>query len=525
MNNGTAGGGAALASAKHRFSFNAFCNSIGFLTQIVSAFIVTPILVHGLGDARYGIWGFVGQTVSTMDLLDFGLGIAVDRFLARHHARDDREEMSRVLSTGLAMALVPLALAAAGGVGLALWAPHFSNFPVAYARETQITIVFIALSVGAMVPGSVLNSGLAALSRYDLLTLRNTVWIAVRALLYWIVLRAGFGLIAVAVVTLAVELAALAFGATLARRLLPWVRLRPRLVSRSTARSLLSFSTFAFLLMVASRMIFSCDNIVVGWALGPVAVAFYAIAGGLAEQLRQSTKILTRLYSVLATQIHALDDAAAMRQLFVTGSRLAMMMVLPGCIGLCLLGPQFLQLWLGPEFRAHSSGILVLLTVTVASFALATSCTQVLYGMNRHRYNAMLSLIEAGANLALSLILVRKMGAIGVAWGTAIPAVLIEAVVLPLFTLRQVCLAPAAYFSRTIVQPMLVGTPLIAWCWFWRASGWVEGWFSLIAVALAGLAIFALALRLYGIADEERAYLRRFLRRLPPRVLDLLLGA
>lgn len=41
--------------------------------------------------------------------------------------------------------------------------------------------------------------------------------------------------------------------------------------------------------------------------------------------------------------------------------------------------------------------------------------------MGRHRVLASVLLLEGAVNLLLSLFLVRRMGIIGVAWGTAIP--------------------------------------------------------------------------------------------------------
>lgn len=513
-------GAAALAGAKQRFSINALSNSAGFLIQILAAFIVTPIVVHGLGNVDYGIWGLIGQTVTSLSLLDFGIGIAVARYFAFHNARDDREEMGRVASTGLLLSMAPFTVSILIGALAAAWAPSLLHLAPALVHEVRVTILLMAGAVAFMFPGGVLSAAIPALSRYDLLTLRTSLWIALRGLLYWVVLRLGWGLIGVAAVALGVELLAIALGAYLAWGLVPWLRLRFRLVSRTTLRSLLGFSGYAFLLTISLRVIFSCDNLVVGWALGPVAVAFYAVAGGLAEQLRMSTKVLTTLYSALATQIHALESAAddagdGLRRLFLTGSRLALLLVLPGVVGLCLLGPQFLQLWLGPQFRLHSSGILVLLTLTVASFALATSSTQILYGMNRARWNALFSLAEAVGNLSLSVILVWKMGAIGVAWGTAIPAFAFEAVVLPLYTARQVQLPALTFLREAWGRPLLVSTPLIGWCWAWRLSGRVVGWPSLIAVALGGLALYAVCLRAYGVAADERPYLHRALARWP----------
>jgi|GEM_PF-826947 len=518
-------GAASLAGAKQRFSRNAVWNLFGFLAQVGCAFAVVPILVHGLGGVQYGIWTLIGQTITGMNLLDFGLSIGVSRYFARHHARDDRAEISRLLSTGLAVSLVPAVLILLGGAGLAVWAPRFFHFPPALDLQVRVAIMLVALAGALMIPGTILGSAIPALSRFDLQQLRNILWLSLRALLYWVVLRQGWGLVAVAAVALGVEIAGLTFGAVLARRLVPWIELSWRHVSRQTLRPLMTFSFFAFLLSVSSQLIFYTDNIVVGAVLGPLAVAYFSVAGGLVDQLRGSLKIVTTLYANLAAQIHAIEGLVQMRELFLVGSRLAMLLILPGCIGLALLGPEFLQLWLGGVYRDHSTAILLVLIAVVAVFALSISCTQVLYGMNRHRINAYVSLAEAGANLALSIVLVRRMGAIGVAWGTLIPALLFELVVLPIYTLRQLQVSLGRYLSGVIARPALVGLPMAAWCGLCHRRHWVQGWAQLVAAIAFGLVLFALALRTYGIEAPERQVLERKLAGISPRARRLLLGA
>src|SRR6185437_10612737 len=136
-------GVASLAGAKQRFSRNAIWNLLGFLTQIGCAFVVVPILVHGLGGVQYGIWTLIGQTITGMNLLDFGLSIGVGRFFARHHAQDDREEISRLLSTGLAVSIIPAALMLLGGAALAIWAPRFFHFPPALDLQVRVAIMLV----------------------------------------------------------------------------------------------------------------------------------------------------------------------------------------------------------------------------------------------------------------------------------------------------------------------------------------------------------------------------------------------
>ncbi|HEY7837266.1 MAG TPA: polysaccharide biosynthesis C-terminal domain-containing protein [Terriglobales bacterium] len=522
---GTSTGSAALEGAKQRFSRNAAFNAGAALVDIVVGFVIVPLVVHGLGEVSYGIWVLVGQGIAGMGLADFGMSITVVRFLAQHNARDDRDAVQRLMSTSLLYSFLPAVLVLCGGGLFAVWAPQWFHLPAALVFDTRLTIAFMATALALNFPAAVLNAAIPACSRYDYLAWCKIVLQVLRAVLYWAVLAAGWGLAGVAAAALASEIVSAGLGVYLAHALLPWLRLSRRAVSWETLRPLLGFSVYAFLLMVAVQAIFGIDNLVVGWALGPVAVAFYGLAAGLAERLRASLKVVTTLYAPLAAQMHALERHDEMRQLFLLGSRLTLLLVMPACLGLCLLGPDFLQLWVGASYRQHSSAILILLAAAVAFFALDMPCTQVLYGMGRHRFNALLSCAEGGANLVLSLILVRFWGGVGVAWGSFIPALVCEAFILPAYTLRHIQLKPWPYYRSVLLRPLAVAAPAAGWFLAWHESGWVVSWFRFAATVLGGLLVYMWALRAYGIGAEESGYLRRALGRLPPVVLAWLLPA
>ena len=52
--------------------------------------------------------------------------------------------------------------------------------------------------------------------------------------------------------------------------------------------------------------------------------------------------------------------------------------------------------------------------------------------MEKHKRIALWAIGEAVANFALSIILVRRIGIYGVAWGTTIPSVIVELFLWPI---------------------------------------------------------------------------------------------
>src|SRR5689334_7759573 len=86
-----------------RTVFNVLTNWGAVLLGMSISFVLSPFLVHHLGDARYGLWGVIGSIIGYLGLLDFGIRVGVTRFVARHDATGDREAATRLVSTALGL--------------------------------------------------------------------------------------------------------------------------------------------------------------------------------------------------------------------------------------------------------------------------------------------------------------------------------------------------------------------------------------------------------------------------------------
>src|ERR1700737_714662 len=96
-----------------RIVTNAAANWIGFAAQLVVAFFMSPILVHGLGAPRYGIWSLVESILAYLMLFDLGVAASVVRYIARFEANGDQDRLNRIFSTSLCIfAVAGLAVAA-----------------------------------------------------------------------------------------------------------------------------------------------------------------------------------------------------------------------------------------------------------------------------------------------------------------------------------------------------------------------------------------------------------------------------
>src|SRR4029077_21231774 len=82
---------------------NVLTNYLRFFLAGVIGFLVTPVMVHLLGDGDYGLWVTVFSLTGYFGLFDQGIRPSLVRYVARDHARGDTEGLQRTINTALAL--------------------------------------------------------------------------------------------------------------------------------------------------------------------------------------------------------------------------------------------------------------------------------------------------------------------------------------------------------------------------------------------------------------------------------------
>ena len=239
------------------------------------------------------------------------------------------------------------------------------------------------------------------------------------------------------------------------------------------------------------------DALVIGAFLAPQFITYFAVAARLLEYAKNSLRAATTVLTPAVSAFEARGDSRAIRAVFIDSTRYVLWFILPVQAGLHLLGKPFLALWMGPEYGGWSYPTLVILALPLSLLMSQSVSGRVLYGLGQLRWFTVVVVLEAVANLLLSLALVRPFGIEGVAWGTTIPNIVGNLVVaVHVCGLLNVPLGD--YLRKSFRKPLAVVCPLAA-VW-WAAATWapLHHWPSLIMVAVIGLAGYAV---IAGIAE------------------------
>lgn len=484
---------------------NILTNWAAFIVGTAITLVLSPIVVHALGDVRYGVLGVIGSVVGYLGLLDLGMRVGVTRFVARHHATGDQVALNRVLTTTFGMFAAAGAVAIVIGVLLGLALPRWADIPADLARESSGAIVIGAVTVGVGLLGGVFGGNLAGRQQFALANLIDLGTEVVRAVAVVLVLRAGGGLIAISLVQLgAVGTRGILYLAA-SRRLQPGLRVSRADWDLATLREMFLFSSYTMILHACGIVIFSTDAMVIA-ALMPVAqVTIFTIAANLGQAALQVLGGVSRVAYPLISARQATGGTSGTTGLVRDSVRLSTIIVLPIVVSFLVRGPTFIKLWMGPEYGGPSGQVLQILALGLCAFASYQVLASNIIALNLHRGLVVPFVFEALANLGTSLALGYFLGVTGVAWGTTLPRVALALGFAPWFARRTLGLGVREYAMHAWIRPLAsmlpfgVASALIEL--FWPAPNLVV-FFAQVALALP---LAVLGAWVVGLEERERS--------------------
>jgi O-antigen/teichoic acid export membrane protein len=476
-----------------RYVLSAATNWAAFAATLLVAFFLSPYLVRTLGDGRYGVWVFVESILAYFTLFDLGIAACVVRFVARHHAAGEHDQLNRLVSSCLALFLALGALAFLAGLALTpVVAPLMAKSGMDPAEITGFMLLMLG-NLALSLPLSVFPSVLDGLERFAAKSAVRIGALAFRTAATVALMETRPGLLGLGLIFTVGNLAEHLVLALLCKRHLPGLRFARKYIDRATLRLVRGYSVDAFLALIAGRVAVQSGTVVIGICLSAPEVTWFAIALRLVEFAKALLRSATTTLTPAVSALEAAGDVAAIRGVLLNGTRWALYLIVPVHLGLVIFGRPFLAVWMGsPEYADRCYPALAVLSATLSLVVAQSVAARILYGTGRLRLFARVALLEALINLALSILLVRSLGIIGVAWAAAVPNFVMCLFVIG-YTCRTYGLAPRTYLAGSWTKPLLAGlVPLAVWL-----AGWeVKGWLSFALAIGAGLVPYALVVAL-----------------------------
>jgi O-antigen/teichoic acid export membrane protein len=405
--------------------------SSGAAARVLSSLLTLvslPLAVRYLGAERFGVWATITSTVALLNLLDLGIASTLTNHVARAYALGDKPYAARCTTNALALTA---AIAGVGGLAFAAVWPHIdwmALFNVAASVPRPEVNYTIAAAAGLMLLGLPAALVSKVLGGYQEVQLSNLV-VAIGAVANVVGLFAGIALrvsmpallvMSAGCVTLC-NFAALV-GLLLAYK--PWLRPKVALLDLPLARELLASGSTFFLIQISGAVVFSSDNVVMSHYLGAAQVTPYNVTWRLVALTAVLQSLIFPALWPAYAEAHARHDYAWMRRAFRITLRGTLALNVTCAVIFLAVGKTLIRWWAGAA-AVPSSALLAAMALwaVIGGFMTVESC--LLAAVNRTREQGVLSIIAAAVNLGLSIVLVQRIGSVGVIAGTILSYLLV----------------------------------------------------------------------------------------------------
>lgn len=403
-----------------RLAKNAMANLMRLGASWLVILLVPPVLVRSLTHSEYATWMLVLQLTAYSTIFDSSLQMSVSRFVARAFWAEDWNLLGETISSITLLFLFASAVVLGGIVVLALvMGQFFHSIPPALMGEARLALLIVGGSLAIVFPASSMAGLSLGIERNQINAIAGSVSKVVGAAgTVWAAFHHQ-GLVRMALwMAVGILMQPAIYLFAIVRQGL-WSFFSARLVRVKRAWEFSRFCSAALASQLGTLLVTGLDiPIVAAWDFSNTG--YYAIAAMVASMLTVPYgAVLSTLVPVLSSRTAGESPESMARVLFRT-TRLSVALLLWIAVPLMIGMPLFLRLWVGADYATHTLALgEILVGAQLVRLTLMPYC---MIGFSAGEQSKMLIApgVEAVVNVALSLLLVRSMGATGVALGTLI---------------------------------------------------------------------------------------------------------
>lgn len=488
-------------------AFNTGSNITLFVFKLVLTFLMSPILVRNLGNHDYGVWELIIVSIGYMGILDLGIRPSVSRFTSYYQAKNDFDSLLDIFSTSLfymfLLGLGSLVIFVCAGFQ---WADQIAEYQASSTRYKWLLFI-IGIQVLIVFPGQVTESVLEGMHKFYV---KNNVTIVISVITNIVI----FNLITRdnALILLAV---ASTIGDAIKYTVL-YVMLRlnrgrpvyftPARVKWSVLREALSFGAKSFLSGAALTLQQTASSIIITAIVGVNKIIYFSIPSRLMDFAWSFLSVLSQACMPLFAKLHGESKDEAIRETFFVLSKYIYAITVLLCIGLLMVGDDFLAIWMGQEYAVKGRIILTCTTLASLFNAINPLAGRYLTAINRHGVLAISQTVQTIVRAVAMIPLVYYFDYVGAAYASFI------SILFTFYILRHTCSCletPVVDYLKIIVLPVLLpALALFAYLVRVTEEYTVDSYTRLLLVSITGGMIYVGSYVLISTNKKEKLLMK-----------------
>lgn len=424
--------------------------------------LYTPIMLRMLGQAEYGLYSLSNSVISYLSMLNFGMGSAVMRYVAKARAEGDKEQVEKTVGLFTAIYIVLALLVIIVGFILTIFADTWfaQGLTEDEIGRLRILMIIMSLSTAISFPVSVYSSVAVAYEKYIFRRLFDMAATIASPVLNLIVLFTGKGSIGMALVGLFIQIAyAPVFIGYCTKKLNLHIRFRN--LPFSMLKDIWSFSAFVFLSTIVDMLYWATDKVLIGALMGSVAVAVYNVGGVFTSMLQQMSSAISNVFTPRVTMMVVKDATPReLSDLLIRIGRLQYLIVSFILSGYIVFGRIFIHFWSGDEYQ--DAYIVALLTMIPLAIPLIQNIAfNIILAQKKHQFRSIIYAVIAVINVITTYFAIPRFGIIGAAACTAVAFLLGNGLIMNIYYYRVTKL-DIPLFWKNIIRMSVIPALFIA---------------------------------------------------------------
>lgn len=441
---------------------NTLANGLNYAVIVASSVVLTPLVIRGFGTAVYGVWILITQLTTYAGLFDIGVQPAVLKRVAEARAEGHRESISDFLVSALflhgATAGATIVLALVLSALLPVWFSLGGLDPTA----VRLAALIAGLTTALNFPSGVFSGVMKGELRFDLVSWIAILGHGVRITALALALHFGTGIVGLSLAGLLSSTVVLGLGFFVVRRFWGQQFLRQGRPSWVHVRSIGHFGAFTLMSVGGAYLAYSTDAAIIGATLNVGDVAHFGLAMNVLVLLSGVISAFSGTLMPVAAQLETGGHREITQRTYLAGTRVCLTLVLPAALGFQLAGPELLSVWVGPDFGNAAGSVLRILAIAFIPVIVNGPGFHMGIGMGLNRPIALYSMGEGILHLAISYVLAKRVGVVGVAVGTLVPAFIAQGLLVPALVRSHLGISARRYLRQALLPAAWPLVPAVA---------------------------------------------------------------
>lgn len=422
--------------SKKNMAIGTIVGYLSILVSIAHGLVLTPLVMTSVGVDNYGLYG-IATTLIALFLIDFGLNITTETYLAKLRATGNKDKVQRFLATTFRIYMLLSIILVVITAALYFLSPiiYRSSYNPEQIKVLQLLIIIVGGYALVNFPSTTFTSVIATYEKFGF----NKFADLIQKLIYFglaiTCIKLDWGITGITIVNAASGVVAIIMRFFFMRYYLG-VRLDLRLkmdASKEEIKTILNFSAWGLIIAILTRLVFNITPSILGMVSTSDQVSMFMLVNTIEGYVYLLGAMTGTFFMAKVARLGSTGTVEEKREklqsLATKVGKLQFFVIALIIFGFATVGQEFTAFWLKDTLVDYPY------FANIYWCIIAICAYEVVHIPELPIYNAMLTeghikplaiitIIKASVNVALSFVLSHYYGAVGASIAIAVARII-----------------------------------------------------------------------------------------------------